>query len=351
MLASATMSEPGRCAELLTGLGAEAVTTSAAPRGPVTFGLWEPPLTALRGEAGAPVRRTATAEAAGLLADLVAAEVPALAFVRSRRGAEAVAAGGQADAAGGGARRAGRPGRRVPVRLPARGPARAGGGAADRGDHRAGHHDRARARGEHHRSGRRADRGLAGYPGGAVAAGGTGRAGRPGRDGRADRARRSAGHLSGAPSGGDPAPAGRGHRARPGQPVRAGPAPVRGRRRAAADRRGHRAVRRRGRGRGRPAHRARPAAPARPLALPVPARPDRAGQPARLRRAAGADRRGADRPAGRHGGRAVRALPRAHRRGVPAPGRDLPGEPAWTWTRASRWCSPATLATRPRPGS
>jgi DEAD/DEAH box helicase domain-containing protein len=92
ILASATVSEPGRCAELLTGLGAEAVTTSAASRGPVTFGLWEPPLTALRGAAGAPVRRAVTAEAAGLLAELVAAEVPALAFVRSRRGAEAVAA-------------------------------------------------------------------------------------------------------------------------------------------------------------------------------------------------------------------------------------------------------------------
>ena len=92
ILASATVAEPGRCAELLTGLGAEAVTTSAASRGPVTFGLWEPPLTALRGAAGAPVRRAATAEAAGLLAELVAAEVPALAFVRSRRGAEAVAA-------------------------------------------------------------------------------------------------------------------------------------------------------------------------------------------------------------------------------------------------------------------
>ena len=92
ILASATVSEPGRCAELLTGLGAEAVTASAASRGPVTFGLWEPPLTALRGAAGAPVRRAATAEAAGLLAELVAAEVPALAFVRSRRGAEAVAA-------------------------------------------------------------------------------------------------------------------------------------------------------------------------------------------------------------------------------------------------------------------
>ena len=93
ILASATISEPGRCARLLTGLDAETVTESAAPRGPLTFCLWEPPLTTLRGEAGAPVRRTATAEAAGLLADLVIGDVPALAFVRSRRGAEAVAMG------------------------------------------------------------------------------------------------------------------------------------------------------------------------------------------------------------------------------------------------------------------
>jgi DEAD/DEAH box helicase domain-containing protein len=91
VLASATISEPARCARLLTGLEAAAVTTDAAPRGPLTFGLWEPPLTALRGEAGAPVRRTATAEAAEMLADLVIDDVPALAFVRSRRGAEAVA--------------------------------------------------------------------------------------------------------------------------------------------------------------------------------------------------------------------------------------------------------------------
>jgi len=93
ILSSATISEPETCARLLTGLDAVAVTSDSAPRGPLTFGLWEPPLTALRGEAGAPVRRTATAEAAGLLADLVTDGIPALAFVRSRRGAEAVALG------------------------------------------------------------------------------------------------------------------------------------------------------------------------------------------------------------------------------------------------------------------
>ncbi|HEX9542343.1 MAG TPA: DEAD/DEAH box helicase [Streptosporangiaceae bacterium] len=93
LLASATISEPAACALLLTGQRAEEVTESAAPHGPVTFGLWEPPLTAARGEAGAPIRRTATAEAAGLLADLVARNIPSLAFSRSRRGAEAVALG------------------------------------------------------------------------------------------------------------------------------------------------------------------------------------------------------------------------------------------------------------------
>ena len=91
MLASATISEPGACARLLTGADAEEITESAAPRGQLTFGLWEPPFTAGRGEAGAAVRRSATMEAARLLADLVSHEVRTLAFTRSRRGAEAVA--------------------------------------------------------------------------------------------------------------------------------------------------------------------------------------------------------------------------------------------------------------------
>ena len=91
LLASATISDAGSCARLLTGAEAEVITSSSAPRGPVTFGLWEPPLTAARGEGGAPVRRPATAEAATLLADLVAHDVRGLAFTRSRRGAEAVA--------------------------------------------------------------------------------------------------------------------------------------------------------------------------------------------------------------------------------------------------------------------
>src|SRR5215469_15113061 len=102
LLASATISEPGNCARLLTGAEATEITDSTAPRGPLTFGLWEPPLTAARGEGGAPVRRPATAEAATLLADLVAHDVRGLAFTRSRRGAEAVAIAARRALAGNG---------------------------------------------------------------------------------------------------------------------------------------------------------------------------------------------------------------------------------------------------------
>src|SRR5215468_8846444 len=91
LLASATISEPASCARLLTGAAAQEVTESAAPRGQLTFGLWEPPFTASRGGAGEAVRRSATMEAARLLADLVGEDVRTLAFTRSRRGAEAVA--------------------------------------------------------------------------------------------------------------------------------------------------------------------------------------------------------------------------------------------------------------------
>ncbi|MFI6293840.1 DEAD/DEAH box helicase [Nonomuraea sp. NPDC050790] len=91
MLASATASEPAVFGRRLTGLEMDEVTVDASPKGSTTFALWEPPLTDLRGEGGAPIRRTATAETADLLADLVLADVRTLAFVRSRRGAETVA--------------------------------------------------------------------------------------------------------------------------------------------------------------------------------------------------------------------------------------------------------------------
>ncbi len=90
VLASATVGDPAASAGRLVGLPVVAVTADASPRGPADVVLWEPPLLPGGGEHGAPVRRTATAEAADLLADLVIDGVRTLAFVRSRRGAETV---------------------------------------------------------------------------------------------------------------------------------------------------------------------------------------------------------------------------------------------------------------------
>ncbi|HXT94421.1 MAG TPA: DEAD/DEAH box helicase [Trebonia sp.] len=89
ILASATIGNPADCARQLTGLDAVAVTDDGSPRAPVTFALWEPPLLHTYAEVRA--RRPATTEAADLLAAMVRAKVPALAFIRSRRGAETVA--------------------------------------------------------------------------------------------------------------------------------------------------------------------------------------------------------------------------------------------------------------------
>jgi DEAD/DEAH box helicase domain-containing protein len=91
LLASATAAEPAVAARRLTGLPVVAVADDASPRGEVVFALWEPPLTELHGEKGAPVRRTATAETADLLTDLTVQGVRTVAFVRSRRGAELIA--------------------------------------------------------------------------------------------------------------------------------------------------------------------------------------------------------------------------------------------------------------------
>jgi DEAD/DEAH box helicase domain-containing protein len=92
VLASATVADPGASASRLTGLDTVAVTEDASPAGERTVALWEPPLLAeLTGENGAPVRRSAGAEAARLLADLVIEGARTLVFVRSRRGAELTA--------------------------------------------------------------------------------------------------------------------------------------------------------------------------------------------------------------------------------------------------------------------
>ncbi len=98
VLASATVSEPATTARRLTGVDVHVVAEDTSARPPVSVALWEPPLRAApAGPDGSkpaePSRRTATAETSDLLGDLVADGVRTLAFVRSRAGAESVAAG------------------------------------------------------------------------------------------------------------------------------------------------------------------------------------------------------------------------------------------------------------------
>ena len=95
VFASATVTAPAESASRLAGMPVAAVTADGSPRGATLFGLWEPPLTSLRGENDAPLRRAAGAEAARLLADLVVEGARTLAFVRSRRGAEMTALSAQ----------------------------------------------------------------------------------------------------------------------------------------------------------------------------------------------------------------------------------------------------------------
>lgn len=87
--ASATVADPEGHAAALTGLDVAAVTEDCAPHGGLVFALWEPPLL---GDGGQARRRGAGAEAADLLAALVADRLQVVAFTRSRAGSEAVAA-------------------------------------------------------------------------------------------------------------------------------------------------------------------------------------------------------------------------------------------------------------------
>ncbi|MFC6010124.1 DEAD/DEAH box helicase [Nocardia lasii] len=92
ILCSATSADPASSASRLIGVPVVAVTEDGSPRGARTVALWEPPLSAaLTGENGAPVRRTATSEAAKIMAALVREGARTLTFVRSRRGAELIA--------------------------------------------------------------------------------------------------------------------------------------------------------------------------------------------------------------------------------------------------------------------
>lgn len=94
ILASATTAQPAVTASELIGQTVAEVTEDGSPQGARTVALWEPALVAdLVGENGAPVRRSAGAEAARVMADLIAEGARMLTFVRSRRGAELTALG------------------------------------------------------------------------------------------------------------------------------------------------------------------------------------------------------------------------------------------------------------------
>jgi DEAD/DEAH box helicase domain-containing protein len=92
VFASATTDSPGATAAELIGRPVAEVTEDGSPQGARTVALWEPALRAdLTGENGAPVRRSAGAEAARVMADLIAEGAQTLTFVRSRRAAELTA--------------------------------------------------------------------------------------------------------------------------------------------------------------------------------------------------------------------------------------------------------------------
>ncbi|MBO9705930.1 MAG: DEAD/DEAH box helicase, partial [Arthrobacter sp.] len=91
LAASATAAEPAESFSRLIGAPVTAVTEDASPRGATTVAFWEPRLTELQGENGAPTRRTAIAESADMLANLVSSHVRTIAFIKSRRGAERIA--------------------------------------------------------------------------------------------------------------------------------------------------------------------------------------------------------------------------------------------------------------------
>ncbi len=91
VLASATVATPAESAGRLIGIPVTEVVDDGSARGRVALALWEPPFTSYAGENGAPVRRSASAEVSDLMADLLVEGVRTLAFIRSRRGAEAVA--------------------------------------------------------------------------------------------------------------------------------------------------------------------------------------------------------------------------------------------------------------------
>ena len=92
VVASATMADPEVSGARLVGSPVVPIVTDGSPRPGLVLGFWEPPLLETSRGDEENVRRSALAETADLLADCVVEGRQSLAFVRSRRAAEATAA-------------------------------------------------------------------------------------------------------------------------------------------------------------------------------------------------------------------------------------------------------------------
>lgn len=90
ILGSATVGAPGALASAICGLDVEEVVEDGSPRGERLFALWNPPL--VERPHGQRARGSGNVETASLLSGLVAGGYHGIAFTRSRKGAEIVAA-------------------------------------------------------------------------------------------------------------------------------------------------------------------------------------------------------------------------------------------------------------------
>jgi len=86
IMASATIGNAGEFARLLSGLDFTIIDRDGSPYGGKDFIFWNPPLT----DPAKSARRSASAEATSLFADLVAHDIRTLAFARTRRLAEVI---------------------------------------------------------------------------------------------------------------------------------------------------------------------------------------------------------------------------------------------------------------------
>lgn len=89
--ASATSSAPAESFSALIGAAARSVEEDTSGHGEVVVGFWESEFSGATGEHNAPLRRSLMATGADMLTDLAVNSIRSVAFIRSRRGAEAMA--------------------------------------------------------------------------------------------------------------------------------------------------------------------------------------------------------------------------------------------------------------------